>query len=90
MTEFHAFVSGRVQGVMYRDFTKRGARRLRLTGFVRNLPDGTVEVVAQGERDALEKLVARLHRGSLFSHVDDVRVEWTDPSAQYERFDIVF
>ncbi|MFA6111192.1 MAG: acylphosphatase [Candidatus Latescibacterota bacterium] len=56
-------VSGRVQGVGYRYFAQRQATSLGLAGYVRNLPDGEVEVVAQGERSALDSLVEELRRG---------------------------
>jgi acylphosphatase len=74
----HAFVAGVVQGVGFRYFVAREARRLGLAGFVRNLPDGRVEVVAEGERAALERLVAALRTGPPSAEVQDVRVEWSD------------
>ena len=88
--EIHCIVSGRVQGVMYRDFVKRFARRLGLAGYVRNLAGGTVEVLAQGSKDDLENLLARVRIGSLLSRVDDVRVEWRPATEAYSSFDIVF
>jgi acylphosphatase len=90
MQELHAIVSGRVQMVMMRDFVKRGARALGLTGYVKNLADGTVEVVAQGERDKLDKLTERMHKGSLLSQVEGVRVEWRSPQGRYEQFSIEY
>ncbi len=74
----HAFVAGVVQGVWFRYFVAREARRLGLAGFVRNLPDGRVEVVAEGERAALERLVAAFRTGPPSAEVQDVRVEWSD------------
>lgn len=59
----HAVVHGRVQGVFFRASTQKKARALGLTGWVRNLPDGTVEVLAVGPRPALEALLAWLHEG---------------------------
>ena len=67
MHEFRAIVSGRVQMVMFRDFACRKARKIGVTGFVRNLPDGTVEVIAQGAKNNLEKLIVYLHKGSMLS-----------------------
>ena len=90
MTELHAIVRGRVQMVMFRDFTARRARSLGFVGEVRNLSDGSVSVIAQGEKAALEKLVARLHRGSLLSRVDSVDVTWHEPTRQFNGFDIAF
>jgi len=65
-------VSGRVQGVGFRFFTAEAARRLDLCGTVRNLPDGGVEVVAEGERARLEALVAAVRRGPSAARVDDL------------------
>jgi acylphosphatase len=76
--------------VMFRDFVQRTARRLRIKGFVRNCADGTVEIVAQGERPELEKLLAALHRGSLLSRVDSVESEWRTPQQPFGDFDIVY
>lgn len=63
-------VSGRVQGVFFRATTQEQARGLGLTGYVRNLADGRVEVVACGEREALQRLSAWLRRGPEFARVD--------------------
>jgi len=86
MEELRAIVSGRVQMVMMRDFVQRSARKLGVTGYVKNLSDGTVEVVAQGERAVLENLLEQLHKGSMLSRVDGVVQEWRQPSAQYKGF----
>ena len=90
MTELRAIIRGRVQLVMFRDFTRRTARKLGLRGAVRNLADGTVEVVAQGERGLLEKLLEALRRGSLLSRVDFVESEWREAAKQFDDFDIVY
>lgn len=89
MHELHAIVSGRVQMVMFRDFATRKARKVGAKGFVRNLADGTVEVVAQGEKVALERLIEYLHKGSILSHVKDVRVEWRTPQQNFDAFTLV-
>ena len=73
-----ALVRGRVQMVMFRDFVQRRAQKLGLAGWVQNKQDGTVRVVAEGERTAIEQLLARLHTGPLFARVDDVAVIYTD------------
>ncbi len=90
MEELRARVFGRVQMVLFRDFTRRTARRLGLTGFVRNLEDGSVEVAAQGERAPLEKLLAALRRGSMLSHVERVESEWREPSERFGDFSITY
>ncbi len=65
-------VSGRVQGVSFRAATAARARSLAVTGWARNLPDGRVEVLACGERPAVERLVAWLWKGPVLARVDDV------------------
>ena len=78
---FRAFVSGRVQGVFFRDSTQRQARSLNLAGWVRNLPDGRVEVFAAGERAACERLLEFLRVGPARAAVAGVDVEWEPFSA---------
>lgn len=85
-----AIVRGRVQIVMYRDFTTRKARGLGLVGEVKNLSDGTVRVVAEGPRATLERFVEKLRRGSVFARVDDVETAWLPASGVYHSFDIVY
>ena len=78
--ELRATVHGRVQGVFFRDFTLAHARALGLAGWVRNVSDGvSVEVLAQGNRPALEELLAHLRRGPHGAHVERVDVEWGAP-----------
>jgi acylphosphatase len=85
-----AVVSGRVQLVMYRDFASRKARGLGLAGEVQNLRDGTVRVVAEGERGALEKFSEKLQRGSLLSRVDHVTLAYKPATGKYQTFDITY
>ncbi|CAN5714342.1 acylphosphatase [soil metagenome] len=84
------FVSGRVQMVMYRDFTQRTASKLGLTGTVRNRSDGSVEVIAEGTRAMLEKLVKKLYKGSILAHVEDVRVSWLPATGEFQEFVIAY
>ncbi len=79
-------IHGKVQGVFFRASTQDKANELRLTGFVRNKEDGTVEVVAEGERDQLQKLVDWCRKGPQLSHVDDVQLDWQPYIAQFEEF----
>ena len=72
----HAIVRGRVQQVWFRDFTQRHAEALGLAGWVRNLPDGTVELAAEGSRPALEALLRHVRAGPPRARVDAVDVEW--------------
>ncbi len=84
----HIVVSGRVQGVGFRFFAARHARRLGVGGSVRNLPDGRVEIVAEGDRAALEALVAALGDGPPGAAVRDIRVDWTDAPGRVIAFTI--
>jgi len=69
-------VRGRVQGVYFRAATQREARRLGLTGWVRNRQDGSVDVCAEGEEEALKELVAWANRGPSAARVERVDVRW--------------
>ncbi len=84
--QLYAIVHGRVQGVSFRYYTVQTARTLGLTGWVRNLPDGTVEVLAEGPCPPLEQLLAWLHEGSPSAVVKQVRYEWRDASGEYRDF----
>lgn len=68
----HIIVKGKVQGVYFRAFTQKQANKLNLNGFVRNLATGDVEIVAEGERNALQSLVAWCHKGPLLARVRQV------------------
>jgi len=82
-------VAGRVQGVGFRAFTEKEARRLGINGFVKNLPDGRVEIIAEADAEKLQALLALCHQGPLFARVDAVEVcEW-DSQAALQAFDII-
>lgn len=85
---FTATISGPVQGVMFRDFVQRKASLLHVCGEVRNVPDGTVYVYAEGSEDALKKRPALLKRGSLFARVHAVVATWGPPSGAFKNFSI--
>lgn len=84
----HAIVYGRVQGVNFRYYTRRRAVDLGLAGYVRNLWDGTVEVVAEGRRPALDELLAFLRVGPRGSIVTEVSAQWPAPTSSFERFEV--
>ena len=88
MIKLTATVHGRVQGVHYRAFVQDAATGLRLVGIVRNEPDGTVQVVAEGTPDSLKELVEYLHEGSLLAAVESVSVDWGSASAMYDEISI--
>jgi len=73
-----------VQGVGYRYFAQHAAEKLHISGFVRNLYDGRVEVFAMGTAEQHQQLRAQLERGPTFSRVTEVRDEAAAPDSQYE------
>jgi acylphosphatase len=72
LATYRYFVTGQVQGVGYRYFTLKAAQELGVNGFVRNLPDGRVEVVAEAPDDVLAQFESRLREGPSFSAVSDI------------------
>jgi acylphosphatase len=87
-SRLHAVVHGRVQGVSFRYYTQRRASELDLVGFVRNQWDGTVEVVAEGQRPEVEELLAFLHVGPRAAFVTQIDVQWPTPTGQFDRFEV--
>ena len=85
-----AVVRGRVQGVFFRAFVRRWAYQLKLSGYVRNLPDGAVEVVVEGERPDLEKLLEYLKEGPPASQVAEVAEEWGEVGGQFNGFAVKY
>jgi len=81
-----AIVHGRVQGVFFRTFVEEHAQRLGLVGYVRNLPSGAVEVMAEGEREHVEKLVGYLKVGPPTAIVDRVDVNWSGYTGDHSGF----
>jgi len=87
----HRFiVRGRVQGVGFRYFALRAARRFGITGTVRNMADGSVEAIAQGSDDAVAGFHAELERGPSYGHVDSVHESLIEGSRAYSGFDVVY
>lgn len=84
----HIQVKGRVQGVGFRASTRKQAFKLGVNGFVRNLPDGDVEIVAIGDQAAVQKLVAWCHKGPVFAKVTEVVANRHELLEIYEDFQI--
>jgi len=84
------WISGRVQGVYFRQNTQREARRRTLRGWVRNLVDGRVEAAFEGEPGAVEAMVAWCRVGPPEAHVEDVVVEWERPEGSPTGFEVVW
>jgi len=90
MKAFKATVSGKVQGVWFRDFTRKEATKLNVVGWVKNMPDGTVYLEAEGEEEQLKQLEKWLHVGSPMSRVNRIEVEWIEPTDEYSTFEMKF
>lgn len=88
MARVHVFISGKVQGVFFRDSTREEATRLGVTGWVRNLPDGRVEGVFDGPREAVDALVAWCKHGPPGARVEDLEVKAEEASAPVEGFEV--
>lgn len=86
MKQAKLVISGRVQGVFFREFIKKSARRLKLTGFVRNLPDGNIEVMAEGSEEELNKFIAECRKGPLLAHVENIDVDYAEPEGEFDNF----
>lgn len=83
-----ATVEGRVQGVSFRYYTARRAKELQLHGWVRNHPDGTVQVEAEGEQDSLRELLDFLYQGSPNAKVENVSVRWAEYQGDLSPFTV--
>ena len=86
--ELHAYVHGWVQGVGYRYFVVNKALALGLRGYTRNQSDGSVEVLAQGTRPALERLLIMLQRGPSAAEVHEIRTQWGQPTEHLSGFHV--
>jgi acylphosphatase len=80
-TTLHVIITGRVQGVGYRDFVQREARARNVTGWARNRHDGSVEAIVSGHTESVQELLAALHRGPPAARVAEVRSEPADAEA---------
>ena len=82
----HVFVSGNVQGVFFRQKTKQQAESFGVTGWVRNLPDGRVEAVFEGEEEAVKALVEYCHHGPSYATVTNIDASWEDYRGEFSDF----
>ncbi|MCD6249340.1 MAG: acylphosphatase [candidate division Zixibacteria bacterium] len=81
-------ISGMVQGVGFRYYTYQKAQQLRVTGWVKNLPDGRVQVLAEGEREVLEEFISELKAGPNFSVIQDVNISWSESTGRFSSFEV--
>ena len=75
-----------VQGVWFRAFTERTARAVGLKGWVKNLPDGSVEVLMEGARAAIEMVILECKKGPPSSRVDNIEIKWDEPTGEFDSF----
>ena len=85
-----AIVSGRVQGVSFRSFTVSKASELGLKGYVKNLPDRTVEVVAEGSKEKINELISWLRKGPLLSKINEVKISCSEVLNEFSDFRIKY
>ncbi len=83
-------MSGIVQGVFFRDSTRRKAQEFQVTGVVRNRPDGTVEIICEGDEEAVLRLIEWSRRGPRGAYVEGVDVSWEDYVGEFKGFRIVY
>ena len=85
----HVFFSGTVQGVGFRFTVERISRHFNVTGFVRNLADGRVELVAEGEETILQNFLKTIQDSSMASYIRDAEAKWSNPQDAFKRFETV-
>lgn len=90
MKQLHAIVKGKVQGVWFRAWTQDMARDMGLKGWVRNLPEGHVETVAQGDQETLERFLESLHDGPPLARVAEIDTNWTAADEKFTNFSVKY
>lgn len=88
MVRAHIFISGWVQGVGFRYWTRSSAQKLGLTGWVRNLPDGRVEAVFEGAGEKVEEMIEKCRQGPQWAGDNKIEVEWEKASEEFSEFEI--
>lgn len=86
--QVHVFYSGRVQGVGFRMTAEETAHRVRVMGWVRNLRDGRVELVAEGDKQLLARFLKALRNGPMANFISNVHVTWGQATHQFDEFEI--
>jgi acylphosphatase len=89
-TRVHLFISGKVQGVFFRHNTYKKARELELSGWVKNISDGRVEVVIEGNQDQVDEMVGWCNRGRPPAKVTDVEEIWEEPRGEFDSFETIY
>ncbi|MBU0476461.1 acylphosphatase [Patescibacteria group bacterium] len=86
----HIFVRGRVQGVFFRKNTCQKAKEKGITGWVRNLDDGRVEAIFEGEKEKVEEILEWAGKGPVWAKVDDLEVDWQESKNEFASFEIIY
>ena len=89
-TRIHIFVSGKVQGVFFRDSAVRQAERLGVFGWVQNLENGIVEAVLEGEKDKVEKMIKWMRNGPLLAEVKEIDIDRQRYTGEFQDFQIKY
>jgi len=87
-TRLHIIIQGQVQGVFFRNTAKKIAEEMGMTGWVRNLPDGRLEAVVEGEKDKLEKMAKWAKKGPILARVEKIELEWGEYKGEFKNFEI--
>jgi len=88
MKRFHIIVHGKVQGVFFRDNIQKKASESNLKGYVKNLPDGTVEIIAEGNEDIIKQLITFCNKNPGYSNVTDIEIKESKPTNEFNKFEV--
>ena len=86
----HIFVRGWVQGVFFRKNTCQKAKEIGITGWVRNLDDGRVEAIFEGEKEKVEEMLGWAKKGSFLAKVDGLEIDWQEFKSEFTSFEIIY
>lgn len=85
----HIFITGRVQGVGFRHFTRKNADKIGITGWVKNLPDGRVEALFQGPEQKVNELIDRCKEGPISAYVKEIDVNKAEDTKDHDSFEVI-
>lgn len=86
MKQAHVYISGFVQGVGFRAYLRSKAKKIGLSGWTRNLHDGRVEAIFQGDDEKIQKILKYCNHGPFFADVKDVVIDWENATIEYKEF----
>ena len=84
----HIFISGKVQGVFFRENTRKKAAEFGLSGFVRNLSNGKVEAIFEGEKEKIEKIIQWIKKEPETAQIENIEIDWQNYQGEFENFEI--